>query len=97
MQQPTTAHWLAVKRILRYLRGMMAHGLLLQPSESFTIQAYTDACWGVQIDDIRSSSGYILYLGNNLVSWSASKQKVVSQSSAELEYKELAITTTEIV
>ena len=46
----------------------MNEDLLLQPSESFTIQAYTDVDWGAQPDDRRSSSGYLLYLGNNLVS-----------------------------
>ena len=86
MQQPTLAHWLPVKRMLRYLKGTVHDGLLLQPSKYFTTQAYTDADWGAQSDDRRSSSGYLVYLGNNLVSWSASKQKVVSHSSAESEY-----------
>ena len=97
MQQPTLAHWLPVKRILRYLKGTVHDGLLLQPSKNFTIQAYTDADWGAQSDDRRSSSGYLVYLGNNLVSWSASKQKVVSHSSAESEYRGLAIATAELV
>ncbi|KAL5554519.1 hypothetical protein UlMin_041920 [Ulmus minor] len=68
MHQPTSAHWLSVKRILRYLKGTITHGLLIQPSENFTIQAYTDADWGAQTNDRRSSSGYLVYLGNNLVS-----------------------------
>ncbi|RVW14557.1 Retrovirus-related Pol polyprotein from transposon RE1 [Vitis vinifera] len=88
MHRPTP---LIVKRILRYLKGTITHGLLLQPSAHFTIQAYTDADWGAQPDDRRSSSGYLVYLGNNLVSWTASKQKVVSRSSAESEYRGLAI------
>ncbi|RVX04841.1 Retrovirus-related Pol polyprotein from transposon RE1 [Vitis vinifera] len=66
-------------------------------SAHFTIQAYTDADWGAQPDDRRSSSGYLVYLGNNLVSWTASKQKVVSRSSAESEYRGLAIATAEII
>ncbi|KAL5574053.1 hypothetical protein UlMin_023650 [Ulmus minor] len=83
MQQPTLTHWLSIKRILRYLRGTMADGILLQPSSELMIEVFTDADWGTQLDDRRSSSGYLVYLGNNLVSWSASKQKVVSRSSAE--------------
>ncbi|RVW43508.1 Retrovirus-related Pol polyprotein from transposon RE1 [Vitis vinifera] len=97
MHRPTSTHWYSVKRILRYLKGTTTHGLLLQPSAHFTVQAYTDADWGAQPDDRRSSSGYLVYLGNNLVSWTASKQKVVSRSSAESEYRGLAIATVEII
>ncbi|KAL5579134.1 hypothetical protein UlMin_011576 [Ulmus minor] len=73
MQQPTLAHWLSIKRILRYLRGTMAYGLLFQPSSELMIEAFTYADWGTQPDDRRSSSGYLVYLGNNPVAWSASK------------------------
>ena len=73
MHRPTSTHWSSVKRILRYLKGTTTHGLFLQPSAHFTVQAYIDADWGAQPDDRRSSSGYLVYLGNNLVSWTASK------------------------
>nr|CAN82452.1 hypothetical protein VITISV_003326 [Vitis vinifera] len=78
MQQPTTIHWLSLKRILRYLRGTIQDGA---PVKSFK----------------RSSSGYLVYLGGNLVSWSSTKQKVVSCSSAEFEYRGLVFATAEIV
>ena len=60
MQQPTTAHWLAVKRIIRYLRGTMTDGLHIQPSACLTIEAYLDADWGTQPNDRHSSSGYLV-------------------------------------
>ncbi|RVW65725.1 Retrovirus-related Pol polyprotein from transposon RE1 [Vitis vinifera] len=97
MQQPTTAHWLSVKRILRYLRGTMQDGLLFSPSSNLTIEGFTDADWGAHLDDRRSSSGYLVYLGGNLVSWSSTKQKVVSRSSAESEYRGLVFATVEII
>ena len=56
MQQPTTTHWLSVKRILRYLRGTMQNGLLLSPSSNLTIEGFTDADWGAHLDDRRNSS-----------------------------------------
>ncbi|KAJ9695793.1 hypothetical protein PVL29_010991 [Vitis rotundifolia] len=59
MQQPSTAHWISIKRILRYLRGTMQDGLLLSPSSNLTIEGFTDADWGAHLDDRHSSSGYL--------------------------------------
>ena len=75
----------------------MQNGLLLNPSSNLTIEGFTDADWGAQLDDRRSSSGYLNYIGVNLVSWSATKQRVVSRNSAKSKYRELAIATAEIV
>jgi hypothetical protein len=97
MQQPTSAHWLSVKQILRYLKGTLHDGLLLSPSSHLTLEGFSDADWGGQPDDRRSTSGYLVYLGGNLVSWSSSKQKVVSRSSAESEYRGLAFATAEMI
>ena len=71
MQSPTTTHWLSVKRILRYLRGTMQDGIKLQACDHLQIQAYTDADYASTPDDRHSSSGYCLYMGENLVSWYA--------------------------
>ena len=97
MQQPTTSHFLAVKQILRYLKGTIHEGVQLTTSDSFQIQAYTDVDWTGSPDDRRSASAYCLFLGNSLISWSATKQKVVSRSSAESEYRALAIATAEVI
>ncbi|KAL6331808.1 hypothetical protein AAG906_020151 [Vitis piasezkii] len=75
----------------------MQDGLLLSPSSNLTIEGFTNADWGAHLDDRHSSSGYLVYLGGNLVSWSSTKQKVVSRSSAEFEYRGLVFATTEIV
>ena len=97
MQQPTSAHWFSVKRILRYLKGTLHDGLVLSHSSHLTLEGFSDADWGGQPDDRRSTSGYLVYLGGNLVSWSSSKQKVVSRSSAESEYRGLAFATAEMI
>ena len=96
MHHPSNVHWQAIKRILRYLKGTSHFGLFLQPSYDFNITCYTNADWASCPDDKCSTSGYCLFLASNLVSWSSSKQKVVSHSSAESEYRGVANWAAEI-
>jgi hypothetical protein len=83
-------HLTALKRILRYLRGSLDYGLLLRPSPTLELVVYTDADWAGCPDTRRSTSGYVVFLGTNLVSWAAKRQPVVSRSSAEAEYRAVA-------
>ncbi|XP_051201984.1 uncharacterized mitochondrial protein AtMg00810-like [Lolium perenne] len=92
MHAPRDAHWAAVKRILRYVGGTMGYGLSLHasPSTSTDLVAYSDAEWAGCPDTRRSTSGYCVYLGSSLVSWSSKRQPTVSRSSAEAEYRAVA-------
>jgi hypothetical protein len=90
MHDPRESHLAAMKRILRYLRGTPDYGLLLRRSRSADLVVYTDADWAGCPDTRRSTSGYAVFLGDNLVSWSAKRQTVVSRSSAEAEYRAVA-------
>jgi histone deacetylase 1/2 len=92
---PTTAHYEAVNRILRYVKGTVSTGLFLQKSPSTLLNIYTDADWAGCPDDRRSTGGFAIFLGPNLVSWSSRKQPTVSRSSTEAEYKALANGTAE--
>jgi hypothetical protein len=79
-----------MKRILRYLQGTPDYGLLLCHSSSSDLVVFTDADWAGCPDTRCSTSGYAVFLGNNLVSWSVKRQTVVSRSNAEAEYRAVA-------
>ncbi|CAM8988098.1 unnamed protein product [Rhodiola kirilowii] len=97
LSNPTDAHWEAVKRILRYVKGTVDTGLSFRRSALTRLSIFTDADWAGCTDDRRSISGFAIFLGPNLISWSAKKQPTVSRSSTEDEYKALANGTAEAI
>jgi histone deacetylase 1/2 len=97
LHKPTTVHWSSVKCILRYLQFTVDMGLRICKSPSTLVSAFSDADWAGCSDDRRSTCGFAVYLGSNLISWSARKQATVSRSSTEAEYKSLANATTEVM
>ncbi|CAJ2648141.1 unnamed protein product [Trifolium pratense] len=90
MHDPRDEHMNALKRIIRYIQGTISFGLHLFPSSIDDLVSYTDADWGGCPDTRRSTSGYCVYLGDNLISWSSKRQPTLSQSSAEAEYRGVA-------
>ncbi|EXB93652.1 hypothetical protein L484_018038 [Morus notabilis] len=91
MNNPSEDHLEAVNRILRYLKMTPGHGLLFRKSENREVETYTDACWAGELTDRRSTTGYCSYVWGNVVTWRSKKQAVVSRSSAESEYRALAL------
>ncbi|XP_057537335.1 uncharacterized mitochondrial protein AtMg00810-like [Amaranthus tricolor] len=90
MHDPRIEHMAAIHRILRYVKGTLPYGLQLHRSNISTLLSYTDADWGGCPDTRRSTSGYCVFLGDNLNSWSAKRQTTVSKSSAAAEYRGVA-------
>jgi len=90
MHAPRTEHMLALKRILRYVQGTLHFGLHLSPSPITKLISYTDADWGGCPDTRRSTSGYCVFLSDNLVSWSSKRHPTLSRSSAEAKYRGVA-------
>jgi hypothetical protein len=95
MHSPITTHWTAAKRVICYLKGSFNHGLQFSKG-SLQLNAYSDSNWAGNPDDRRSTTGYALFLGPCLISWSDKKQHVVSKSSTKAEYRSLAFATAEL-
>ena len=58
--KPTKEHWTAIKRIMRYLRGTTNLGLLYTKSDSMECIGYSDADWGGDCNDHKSTSGFLV-------------------------------------
>ncbi|KAJ9542158.1 hypothetical protein OSB04_028664 [Centaurea solstitialis] len=83
---PKESHMMAVKRILRYLKGTPNRGLWYPKESGFELVAFSDADHGGCQLDRKSTSGHVQFLGDKLVSWGSQKQHCVSTSTTEAEY-----------
>ncbi|KAL9227804.1 hypothetical protein vseg_003454 [Gypsophila vaccaria] len=90
MHDPREPQLQFLKRILRYIKGTIDYGLTITKSLSSMLTAYNDADWAGCSDSRHSTSGYCVFLGDNIVSWSSKHQATVSPSSAEAEYRGVA-------
>lgn len=81
LHAPTIEHWTVVKRILRYIKHTVNYGLGIHKCSSMLVNGFTNADWAGCVDDRGSTGGFVVYLGSNLVSWSARQQATVSRSS----------------
>jgi hypothetical protein len=87
MHAPWDVHWALIKRLLQYICGTSAHGLVIKGSPSLDLAAYVDVDWAGFPDTRRSTFGYSVYLGDSLVSWSSTWRPIVSRSSSKAEYR----------
>eukprot|EP00253_Pinus_taeda_P002078 PITA_02078 len=87
MSAPKADHWIATKRVLRYVRGNSDYGLLYTRSSDPMLSGYTDSDWAGSVDDRKSTAGYVFNLGSGAVTWTSKKQQAVALSSTEAEYR----------
>ena len=100
LQSPCDGHWDAAVRILRYVKGTPGQGVLYDNRGHTThtqIVGYSDADWVGSPTDRRTTSGYCVFIGGNLISWKSKKQDVVARSSAEAKYQAMALATCELI
>lgn len=86
MEKPTDVHLQAAKRILRYLKGTADLGIFYRKNGSDELIAYADSDYASDVDDRKSTSGYVFLLGTGAISWSSKKQPVVTLSTTEVEF-----------
>ena len=83
---PRESHLEAVKRIIRYISTTISCGIFYTCETNAEIAGFSDADWGGNMKDRRSTSGGCFFIGNNIVAWHSKKQNCISLSTAEAEY-----------
>ena len=86
MEEPVYTHWKALKRILRYIQGTVSLGMFYSNSDKYKLVGYSDSDWCGDIDDRKSTSGYVFFMGNTAFTWLSKKQPIVTLSTCEAEY-----------
>jgi hypothetical protein len=86
MEAPTMTHLKTAKRILRYVKGTLDFGLLYSPSKEFKLFSYSDSDWAGDMDDRKSTTGFVFYMGDTTFTWTSKKQPIVTLSTYEAEY-----------
>lgn len=97
MHDSQEPHLQAVFHILRYLKSAPGKGFISSKHGHLRVEAFTNANWARSSDDRRSTSGYCTLMRGNLVTWRSKKQNIGSRSSAEAEYKAMALGVCELL
>ncbi|KAI5345136.1 hypothetical protein L3X38_013013 [Prunus dulcis] len=90
MHSPSEDHMGVAMLILRYLKVTLGNGLMFCKYGLTDVEGNIDVDWASSVNDRRSTSGYFTFVGGNLVTWRSKKQKMVSRSSVEAEYRGMA-------
>ncbi|GKV48172.1 hypothetical protein SLEP1_g54998 [Rubroshorea leprosula] len=83
---PKEVHLLAAKRILKYLQGTAEYGLFYKNGEKSELFGFTDSDFARDLDDRKSTSGYVFIMGTAAISWTSRKQSIVTLSTTEAEF-----------
>lgn len=86
MESPTEQHMLAVKKILRYVQGTQGLGIQYKCGEKTELTGFVDSDYAGDVDDRRSTSGFVFMLGGGAIAWASKKQPIVTLSTTEAEF-----------
>ncbi len=98
-QKPTSTHFDAVKRLLRYLRGSTGAGITYSRNtdddDHCSLIGFCDSDWATDANDRRSVSGFVFMMFGGAVSWKSQRQHTIALSTVEAEYIALSSASTE--
>lgn len=94
---PGKPHWMAVKRIMRYLNGTRDTKLVYRRDDKLGLHGFSDADWAGDAVDRRSVTGYVFLLQGGAITWNSKKQPTVALSTTEAEYMAMSATTQEAI
>lgn len=97
MHKPTTVHLQSTKRVLIHLSTSPSQGILLATSYAAQLRAYCDSDWVGCVVTRRFTSGFCVMIGHSPISWKSKRQSVVARSSAETEYRSMALKLCEVM
>lgn len=86
MTQPTDIHYSAAMRVLRYLKGSPAQGIMFPTKSNHQLNAFSNSDWATCPETRKSVTCYCIYFGDSLISWKSKKQATISCSSTEAKY-----------
>jgi hypothetical protein len=88
MERPTEMHFAAIKRILRYLKGTLGYGVMYKHDAGmkFELVGWSDSDYAGDLNDRKSTTGFVFMLGDSAISWSSKKQPIVTLSTTEAEF-----------
>jgi len=96
LNNPSSKHMAAAKRVLRYLKGTLTFGITYRPPPK-RLTGYSDANWGGDLDTRRSTTGYVVMINNGAAAWKSQLQVTVALSTMEAEYMALTEATKELI
>lgn len=86
MSNPKAIHYQAAKQILRYLKGTLDYGLLYKRKEIFSVIGFTNSDYVRDLEDRKSTSGFVFFLNDSVIAWSIKKQTIVALSTTEAKF-----------
>ena len=86
LSNPGLDHWIAAKRVMRYLQKTKHYMLTYRKSDQLEITGYSDSDFAGCQDSRRSTSGYVYLLAGGAISWKSAKQTLIASSTMAAEF-----------
>ncbi|KAH0725491.1 hypothetical protein KY284_001356 [Solanum tuberosum] len=86
MACPTQLYFAAAKRVLRYLKGMVNYGVFYKRGAASELVGFIDSDYASDMEDSKSTSGYVFKMSGGAVAWSSRKQPIITLSTTEVEF-----------